>query len=77
MMLDPEERVAAALGDGIEVARKRMSLTSAEEDSLRRVEHMIAALEALNLHLQHVEAEAHQFAKRACLDRPEMGLSAA
>lgn len=69
MRLEQDETVAAILGGGIEVAQKRMMLTSAEEDSLRRVDHLIAALEALNLHLQHVEAESHQFAKRA-LTRP-------
>lgn len=57
-LLTEEERVTAAMGRGIDVARRRMKASEAYEDPIRGVDHALAAIEALMLHLQHVEAGA-------------------
>ena len=53
--LTEDERVAAIMGRGVEVAKRRMSLFAAEEDPVRAVGHALAAIDALTSHLQHVE----------------------
>lgn len=71
-LLTDDERVAAATGRGVEVATRRMELFEAATDRVRGVNHALAAIEALTLHLLHVEAGAHKFAKAMGLNRADI-----
>jgi hypothetical protein len=68
-MLHDDEHLAAKSGEGIEIAAKRMAAAHAEDNAQRSIEHSLAALLALSLHLQHVETGSRNFAGAHNLER--------
>ena len=60
-MMSDEEHRAANSGHGLEIAESRMEAVKTESDAVTAIDHVLAAIAALSLHLEHVEAVADRF----------------
>lgn len=65
-MLTDEEHVAANSGRGIDIAEYRIAAAKVDPQALSGVAHLLAAAEAMSLHLRLMEGRA-QFFRRELL----------